>query len=90
MKNNSYIGELEIVSESRGGYAKLHLLGQINKCGVIKPRYPIKYTEYEEFEKRYLPSIAFGMIIVSTSQGIMTNEQAKEKGIGGKLLAYCY
>ena len=32
----------------------------------------------------------FGIILVSTPQGIMTHDQAKEKKTGGKLLAYCY
>jgi len=29
-------------------------------------------------------------LIVSTPQGIITNDEAKKKFIGGKLLAYCY
>jgi small subunit ribosomal protein S8 len=46
--------------------------------------------EFDKFEKRYLPARGFGIIIVSTNKGIMTLEEAKEKRIGGRLLAYCY
>lgn len=90
MKDELYIGEFTSITESRGGVIKINLLGNINKCGVIKPRYSINKKGFEKFEKRYLPAKDFGLIIVSTSKGIMTHMEAKEKGIGGRLLAYCY
>ncbi|MDZ4226799.1 MAG: 30S ribosomal protein S8, partial [Candidatus Pacearchaeota archaeon] len=60
------------------------------KCGVVKPRFPVKLDEFEKFEKRYLPAKNFGIIIVSTSNGIMTHIEAKEKKLGGRLIAYIY
>ncbi|MBR9690089.1 30S ribosomal protein S8 [Candidatus Woesearchaeota archaeon] len=90
LKDKKYIGSYEVINDSKGNKIKLHLLSNINKCGVIKPRYSVKFDDYEKFEQRYLPSKDFGLIIVSTSKGIMTNDEAKEKGVGGRLLAYCY
>ena len=90
MQDNRYIGEFKEVIDSRGNFIKINLIGRLNKCGVIKPRYVVKVVDYEKFEKRYLPAKGFGIIIVSTNKGIMTGEEAKEKNIGGKLLAYCY
>lgn len=90
MQEHGYVGALEELSEGRGGFAKLHLLGNVNKCGVIKPRFSIKNQEFQKFEKRYLPANGVGIIILSTSQGLMTHDQAREKGIGGRLVAYCY
>ena len=90
MNDNSYIGASEEIDNGKGGIIKLNLLNIINKCGVIKPNFQIKKSEFDKFEKRFLPAKGFGILIISTSQGIMTNDQAKEKGIGGKLLAYCY
>jgi len=46
--------------------------------------------EYEKWEKRFLPAFDFGLLIVSTSQGVMTHKEAREKGIGGRLIAYVY
>ena len=66
------------------------LNGSINKCGAILPNYSIKADEYEAFEKRYLPAKDFGVLILTTPEGVMTHLQAKEKGIGGRLIAYCY
>jgi len=65
-------------------------LGRINDCGVIKPRFPVKKNEFEKWEKRYLPSPDVGLLVISTSKGVMTHREAKELGIGGVLLAYVY
>lgn len=90
MKANKYVGSLDVLSKGRGGYAKLHLLGNVNKCGVIKPRFSVKFGDFEKFEKRYLPAKGVGILILSTSQGVMTHLEAREKNIGGRLVAYCY
>ncbi len=90
MNKQGYIGAYEVIEDNKGGMFKVNLLGAVNKCGVIKPRYSVQKTNYEKFEKRYLPAKDFGIIIVSTNQGIMTHIEAKEKGLGGRLLAYIY
>ncbi len=90
MNENLYIGEFKEISDNKGDILKVSLLGRINMCGAIKPRYSVKKGGFEMFEKRYLPAKGFGIIIVSTPKGIMTHTQAKEKGLGGVLLAYCY
>lgn len=90
LKGNDYIGTYEIIEDGKGNKIKLNLLNNINKCGVIKPRHKVKKIEFEKFEKRYLPAKGFGIILVSTSKGLMTNDEAKQKGVGGKLIAYCY
>jgi len=90
MKDKIYVGNFVEISDNRGNVLKINLLGKINKCNAIKPRYAIKIDEFEKFEKRYLPAKGFGIIIISTNKGIMTLDEAKEKKIGGKLLAYCY
>ncbi len=90
MKDNLYVGDFTTVVDSKGNLLKIALLGSINSCGAIKPRYSVKNDEYEKFEKRYLPAKDFGILIVSTSEGLMTHKEAKEKKIGGRLIAYCY
>ena len=90
MKENNYIADFKETEDSRGNYIHLTLSGNINKCGVIKPRYSMKSNEFEKFERRYLPAKDLGILFVSTPKGIMTHYDAKSKKIGGKLLAYCY
>ncbi len=90
MKNNSYIGDIEYIENNKGGIAKINLIGAVNKCGSIKPRYNVKRNGYKKFEKRYLLGKDFGFLIVSTSKGVMTHNEAKANNLGGRLLAYVY
>ncbi len=90
MKSHLYIGEYTSMQNSRGEFLKINLLGNINRCGVIKPRFSVKKDNYEKFEKRFLPARGFGFLIVSTPKGLMIHEEAKEKRIGGRLIAYVY
>ncbi|MCK4883697.1 MAG: 30S ribosomal protein S8 [Candidatus Diapherotrites archaeon] len=90
MQSNEYIGEFKLVDDGRGGFFEVKLIGQINKCGSIKPRFAVKKDGFEKYEKRYLPARDFGLIIVSTSKGVMSHEEAIKIGDGGRLLAYIY
>jgi small subunit ribosomal protein S8 len=90
MQRLGYIGEFEYIDDGRAGKFRIQLLGRINNCGAIKPRFPVKHNRYEIFEKRFLPSRDLGAIIVSTNQGVMTHSEAKRKRLGGVLLAYVY
>jgi len=90
MQEHGYVGQYEFIDDGAAGKFQVQLLGNVNNCGVIKPRFAVKFTEWEKWEKRYLPSKAIGLIIVSTPQGIMTHRQAKERHIGGRLMAYVY
>ncbi len=43
-----------------------------------------------KYARRYLPARDMGVLILSTSQGLMTHHAALEKNIGGSLIAYVY
>jgi small subunit ribosomal protein S8 len=90
LKEKGYIGEFERIDDGKAGVFQVKLLGNINNCGVIKPRYPVKRENLEKWESRYLPARDFGILILTTTQGIVTHAEAKKIGIGGKLLAYVY
>lgn len=65
-------------------------LGKFNGCKAIRPRFTAQVSQIAKYEKRYLPAKGFGMIIMTTSKGLMTNYTAKEKNIGGSLIAYMF
>lgn len=90
MKDKQFIGEFKEIKDSKGGFIKINLIGNINKCSAIKPRFSVKSINFEKYEKRYLPAKDVGIIFVSTAKGIMPNDEAKKKKLGGRLLAYCY
>jgi len=93
MQRYGYIGEFEYIDDGRWGKIVVQLLGRINKAGAIKPRLPITYRELLQFPhwvRRYLPSRDIGILILTTSQGVMSHREAIERKIGGILLAYVY
>jgi small subunit ribosomal protein S8 len=90
LKKEKYIGDFKHVENNRGGILQVKLKGSINNIGAIKPRYSVRLEEFEKFEKRYLPSRNFGMLIISTPKGIVDHNKAKEQKLGGVLLAYVY
>jgi small subunit ribosomal protein S8 len=90
LKNNNFVGSFKEVEDGRGNFLQINLLGNINKCNATKPRLNVKHNGYEHFEKRFLPAKGFGFLLVSTSKGIFTHQEAIEKKLGGTLLGYCY
>ncbi len=90
MQLNGYLGEFEFIDDGRSGKFKVQLLGRINKCGAIRPRFPVKADEIENWERKFLPSREVGLLIISTSKGVLSHKEAKEKDIGGRLLAFVY
>ena len=90
MKQHGYLNDFEAIEDGKGGIYRVMLLRKINDCRVIKPRFPVAKGEFVKWERRFLPAEGFGIIIVSTSQGVMIHSEAKEKGLGGKLIAYVY
>jgi len=90
MQKEGFIGIFEFIDDGRSGKFKIKLKNRVNDCNVIKPRYSVKVDEFEKFEKRFLPAKGFGILIVSTTKGIITHEEAKKQKIGGVLLAYAF
>merc|ERR1719183_2836949 len=79
MQQHGYIGEFEIVDDHRAGKIVVELTGRLNKCGEI-----------EQWITNLLPSRQFGHVILSTTYGIMTHEEARRKKTGGKVLGFFY
>jgi small subunit ribosomal protein S8 len=65
----------------------------VDKVNAIKNLHRVsrpglrQYTGYKEMP-RVLNGL--GIAILSTSQGVMTNKEAKERKIGGEVLCYVY
>lgn len=90
LKKHRYLKEFTFVEDGRGGKFDVVLDGRINNCGVIKPRAAVKTTDWARWEQQFIPGVGVGLLIVSTSKGIMTNADAESNRIGGRLLAYIY
>jgi len=90
MQKQGLIGVFEFIDDGKAGKFKVQLKNRVNDCNVIKPRYSVGVDEFEKWEKRFLPARGFGILIISTTKGLMTHEEAKKQHFGGKLLAYAF
>ncbi len=90
LQKRKYIGEFEFIDDGVGGKLRVQLLGRINTCGAISPRFPVRSLKLVDWEHRYLPAVGVGTLIVSTPQGVMSHVEAQEKKIGGRLVGYVY
>ena len=90
MMRKGYIGEFEIIDDHRGGKIVVELIGRLNKCGVISPRFDVALKDVEKWTTNLLPSRQFGYLVLTTSCGIMDHEEARRKKTGGKILGFFY
>lgn len=90
LQREGYVKEFEFVDDGRAGYFIIRDFGPINEANVIKPRFALKADELPKWEAQYLPSKDFGILIISTPKGMMTNKELREAGIGGRAIAYVY
>ncbi|MDE1865651.1 MAG: 30S ribosomal protein S8 [Candidatus Micrarchaeota archaeon] len=90
LKAESYIKDFEEFKEGKFQKIRIKLSNRINAMGVVKPRYAIQNSDIAKYESRYIPSKDFGILVISTPQGLMTNREAREKKTGGRLVLYVY
>ena len=90
MQKHGYIGDLEIIDDHRAGKVVVELIGRINKCGVISPRFDVSVAGIEQLASDLLPSRQFGHIVLTTTYGIMDHEEARRKHVGGKIVGFFF
>jgi len=90
MKKYGYIKDYLLVKEGKFLKIKVYLLNKIVDCNAIKPRFSCKVEEFLKFEKRFLPAVGKGIIILSTNKGVISHIEARNFNVGGTLLAYVY
>ena len=54
------------------------------------PRFDVGYDGIEQWVQNILPSRGFGHIVLTTTYGIMDQEEARRKKTGGKILGFFY
>ncbi|BBG24388.1 30S ribosomal protein S8 [Sulfuracidifex tepidarius] len=93
MQKEGYIGEFEQIDDGRWSKVVVQLLGRVNKCGPVTPRYSLSYRDMislPDHVRKYLPSKEIGIIIVSTSKGVMSHKLAAANRLGGVALGYVF
>lgn len=89
LKHEDYISKFEKVEESNFPQIKIILKYNENKNPVIKSIQRVSRPGQRVYvNKNNIPKVLnnLGVAILSTSQGLMTNKEARRKGVGGEVL----
>ena len=93
LKEEGMIKDYEYVEDGKSGILRVHLKYGPNKQKVITGIKRISRPGLRVYAKKEeVPRIlgGLGIAIISTSQGVMTDKQARKRGLGGEVLCYVW
>lgn len=88
LKKEGYIDNFKLLEESRQGVLRVYLKYAHNKPAIrgLKRISKASRRVYTKGKTRMRVLGGLGLAIISTSQGIMTDKEAREKNIGGEVI----
>lgn len=93
MKAEGFIKDVEFIEDGKQGIIRVYLKYGANKERVITGLKRISKPGLRVYaQKDELPKVlgGLGIAVVSTSQGLMTDKQARKAGCGGEVLCYIW
>jgi small subunit ribosomal protein S8 len=94
LKEEGFIGEFEVTGEGIKQYLVISLKYKgKNRQPIIRHIQRISKPGLRVYKNRKeLPKVlgGIGIAIISTSSGIMTDKEARRRGIGGEVLCYVW
>src|SRR2546428_4919882 len=67
MQKYGYVGEFEFVDDGRGGKFKIQLLGRVNDCGRVRPRFSSTDENLVKWGKQFIPTWDVGDLSLPTA-----------------------
>ncbi len=93
MKDEGYIKNFRVIDDKLQGILKVYIKYTKNNVSVISGLKKISKPGCRIYCKRgSIPKVlgGLGIVIVSTSQGILTGRRCEELGIGGEVLCHIW
>ncbi len=94
LMENKFIRDVVELPDNKQGIMRVYLLYSKGDVPVLRGISRISKPGLRRYmnaqEVRQTTHNLRGMMIVSTSQGVMTNEDASRKGVGGEALLRCW
>ena len=93
IKNEGYIEDVEFVEDGKQGEIKVTLKYTEKKERVIKGITRISKPGLRVYAKSTeMPKVlnGLGVAVVSTSNGVMTDREARKQKVGGEVMAYIW
>ena len=93
LKNVGFIKDYEYIEDGKQGVLRLYLKYGANREKVITGLKRISKPGLRVYAKKdEIPRVlgGLGIAIISTSQGIMTDKDARKAGLGGEVICYVW
>lgn len=93
MQDEGFIGKIEEIQDDKQGLLKVTLKYTVNKEQVIKGITRISKPGLRVYARASeMPKVlnGLGVAIVSTSNGVMTDKEARKLKVGGEVIAYIW
>ncbi|TAM89780.1 30S ribosomal protein S8 [bacterium] len=93
LKDEGYVREVEVIAQTPQDTLRVHLKYGPNREKVITGLRRISRPGLRIYtNKAEIPRVmgGLGLVIMSTSKGIMSGKRAKREGFGGEVLAYVW
>ena len=93
LKDEGYIKDVEYVEDDKQGIIRVYLKYAANRERVITGLKRISRPGLRVYAKKdELPKVlgGLGIAIVTTSNGLMTDKNARKAGLGGEVLCYVW
>jgi len=93
MKQEGFIKDFEYIKDEKQGLVRVHLKYGPNQERIISGLKRISKPGLRVYARKdELPKVlgGLGIAIISTSQGLMSDRQARQTGVGGEVLCYIW
>ncbi|CAD2072506.1 MULTISPECIES: 30S ribosomal protein S8 [Phocicoccus] len=93
LKNEGFVKNVEYVEDDKQGIIRVFLKYGSNNERVITGLKRISKPGLRVYAKRdELPKVlnGLGVALISTSEGVLTDKEARNKNVGGEVLAYVW
>jgi small subunit ribosomal protein S8 len=92
LKKEGYIDDFKFIEDKKQGTVRIYLKYVAGKPAITKIRRVSRPGLRLYVKKDKIPTVlrGRGIAIVSTSHGLITNVEAKEKNLGGEIIGYIW
>ncbi len=92
LKRESYIDDYKAIEDKKQGTLRIYLRYVAGKPAITTIKRVSRPGLRSYVRKEKIPTVlrGRGIAIVSTSQGLLTDKQAKEKSLGGEIIGYIW
>ncbi len=93
LQDEAYIKNYVLIDDGKQGIIRIYLKYDENDNSVITGLKRVSKPGYRRYvDKKNIPRVFnnLGIAILTTSQGVMTGQEARKKGVGGEILCYVW